>query len=172
MLDKYRYSWYNKSVKDIVFFAAVVELADTRDLKSRGSNPVPVQVRSAAPRRNGLRSIPIFLCRKISHMLRHSSSFAKRHARLACSLVNALTTAHSRYHLFARCAFGAVYCPNVRFLNNVINDNWKQVNIEFVGFVHSHLNNSEISQQDIKYMRNVLAANECINYAILCLAAV
>ena len=41
------------------------------------------------------------------------------------------------------------------------------MNIEFVGFVHSHLNNSEISQQDIKYMRNVLAANECINYAIL-----
>ncbi len=101
MLDKYRYSWYNKSVKDIVFFAAVVELADTRDLKSRGSNPVPVQVRSAAPRRNGLRSIPIFLCRKISHMLRHSSSFAKRHARLICSLASALTTAHCRYHLFA-----------------------------------------------------------------------
>ena len=42
-------------------------------------------------RRNGLRSIPIFLCRKISHMLRHSSSFAKRHTRLACSLVNALS---------------------------------------------------------------------------------
>ena len=101
MLDKYRYSWYNKSVKDIVFFAAVVELADTRDLKSRGSNPVPVQVRSAAPRRNGLRSIPIFLCRKISHMLRHSSSFAKKHAQLACSLASALTTAHCRYHLFA-----------------------------------------------------------------------
>ena len=48
-----------------------------------------------------------FSYRKISHTRRHSSSFAKRHARLACSLVNALTTAHSRYHLFARCAFGA-----------------------------------------------------------------
>ena len=34
-------------------------------------------------------------------MLRHSSLFAKRHARLACSLVNALTTAYCRYHLFA-----------------------------------------------------------------------
>ena len=29
--------------------AAVVESADTRDLKSLGSNTVPVQVRSAAP---------------------------------------------------------------------------------------------------------------------------
>ena len=34
-------------------------------------------------------------------MLRRSSFFAKRHARLACSLVNALTTAYCRYHLFA-----------------------------------------------------------------------
>ena len=34
---------------DVPFiFAAVVELADTRDLKSLGSNIVPVQVRSAA----------------------------------------------------------------------------------------------------------------------------
>ena len=30
-------------------YAAVVELADTRDLKSLDSNIVPVQVRSAAP---------------------------------------------------------------------------------------------------------------------------
>ena len=60
MLDKYRYSWYNKSVKDIVFFAAVVELADTRDLKSRGSNPVPVQVRSAAPNVSNLNSIKCY----------------------------------------------------------------------------------------------------------------
>ena len=34
-------------------------------------------------------------------MLRHSSLFAKRHARLNCSLVNALTTFCCRYHLFA-----------------------------------------------------------------------
>ena len=32
--------------------------------------------------------------------LRHSSLVAKTPARFTCSLVNALTTAHSRYHLF------------------------------------------------------------------------
>ena len=32
-------------------YAAVVELADTRDLKSLGSNTVPVQARSEAPYR-------------------------------------------------------------------------------------------------------------------------
>ena len=61
-----------------------------------------VRIPSSPPRRNGLCSVPIFLCnKKISHTLRRSSSFAKRHARLACSLASALTTAHSRYHLFA-----------------------------------------------------------------------
>lgn len=30
-------------------YAPVVELADTRDLKSRGSDPVPVRVRFGAP---------------------------------------------------------------------------------------------------------------------------
>lgn len=36
-----------------------------------------------------------------AHSRRCSSSFAKSHARLACSLVNALTTAPGRYQLFA-----------------------------------------------------------------------
>ena len=43
-------------------FAAVVELADTRDLKSLGSDIVPVQVRSAAPiKRQELRIFSEFL---------------------------------------------------------------------------------------------------------------
>lgn len=56
---------------------------------------------SGFPRRNGLRSIPIFVCTKISHALRHSSFFAKSHAWLACSVVNTLATARCRYQLFA-----------------------------------------------------------------------
>ena len=49
-----------------------------------------VQIPPSPPRRNGLCSIPIFLMWKIRPMLRHSSSFAKRHARLACLLASAL----------------------------------------------------------------------------------
>ena len=52
-------------------------------------------------RRNGLRSILIFLYKKINHTRHRSSLFAKRHARLACSLASALTTALGRCHLFA-----------------------------------------------------------------------
>ena len=51
-------------------------------------------------RRNGLCSVPIFLCRKISHALCRSSSFVKSHAQFACSFVNALATAYNRYQLF------------------------------------------------------------------------
>ncbi len=43
------------SIRYTVFNAAVVELADTRDLKSLGSNIVPVQVRSAALLNKGTR---------------------------------------------------------------------------------------------------------------------
>lgn len=44
LLDKPVKVYYNKHR-----FAAVVKSADTKDLKSFGSNSVPVQVRSAAP---------------------------------------------------------------------------------------------------------------------------
>ena len=50
----------------------MAELADAPDLGS-GVNDVGVQVSSAAPRRNGLCSVPIFLCRKIGNTHRRSS---------------------------------------------------------------------------------------------------
>ena len=58
--------------------------------------------------RNGLCSVPIFLCnKKISHTLRRSSSFAKRHARLACSLASALSGGSQSLSPFCDCACGA-----------------------------------------------------------------
>ena len=62
--------------------------------------PASIMNAKATSERTLLRS-DFLLHKKISHTRRHSSSFAKRHARLNCSLVNALTTARSRYHLFA-----------------------------------------------------------------------
>ena len=47
-----------------------------------------------------------FYAEKSVITLRHSSLVAKTPAWFTCSLVNALTTAHSRYHLFARSACG------------------------------------------------------------------
>ncbi len=44
--------------------------------------------------------VPIFLFKKISHLLHCSSFFVKRLARLTCSFVNALTTVRCHYHLF------------------------------------------------------------------------
>jgi len=43
----------------------------------------------------------LFLCKKVIRSLPCFSSFAKSHARLTCSVVNALTTVRCRYQLFA-----------------------------------------------------------------------
>ena len=78
----------------------MAELADAHGSGPCESNFMEVQVLLAAPRRNGLCSVPIFLCRKISYTLRRSSFFVKSHAQFACSFVNALATAHNRCQLF------------------------------------------------------------------------
>lgn len=54
------------------------------------------------------------------------------------------------------------YCPNVDFLNDVINGKWANKNIVFVGFVHSHLNNGTLSTQDVIYAREILKKNCCL----------
>ena len=46
-------------------YAAVVESADTRDLKSLDSNIVPVQVRSAAPKKNLHKSVGSFYIKEL-----------------------------------------------------------------------------------------------------------
>lgn len=72
--------WYTISRLIKNEYAAVVKLADATDSKSVGGNSVPVRLRPAAPRRNGLRSIPIFLLRKISHALCRSAFFSEMQA--------------------------------------------------------------------------------------------
>lgn len=55
------------------------------------------------------------------------------------------------------------YYPNISFLKNIINDKWLESKTAFVGFVHSHLHNYKISQQDIKYAREILTVNSFLN---------
>ena len=59
-----------------------------------------VRIPLESPRRNGLCCVPIFLCRKIGHTRRRSSSFVKRHIRVGYSLASALITPLAHYHLF------------------------------------------------------------------------
>ena len=84
-----------------LLYADMAELADAHGSGPCESNFMEVQVLLSAPRWNGLRSIPIFLCRKISHMLRHSSSFAKGHIRVGYSVASALITPLAHYQPFA-----------------------------------------------------------------------
>ena len=93
--------YYNIGLRTETKYADMAELADAHGSGPCESNLMEVQVLLSAPRRNGLCSVPIFVCTKISHALRRSSSFAKKHARQVCSLVNALTTTCCRYHLLA-----------------------------------------------------------------------
>ena len=59
------------------------------------------------------------------------------------------------------------YSPNVDFLNHVINERWAKQNIRFVGFVHSHLHNCELSMQDIDYCRYIIGINAMISSMLI-----
>jgi len=52
------------------------------------------------------------------------------------------------------------YCPNVDYLNEIINSTWLDKGIMFAGFVHTHLNNTQISQEDTEYAKKLLG---CLN---------
>ena len=55
-----------------------------------------------------------------------------------------------------------IYCPNVEFLNSVINDLYED-NIHFCGIVHSHGNSDfTLSKKDIDFARAILSNNQDI----------
>ena len=103
-------------------------LAAAPPFSSKAAHRVPLwtiftpaaQLGNAAPFREKSRLLRLCVCKRthdaftaLSTFLGYALSFLlfrKRYARLACSLVNALTTAHFRYRLFARCACGANIC--------------------------------------------------------------
>ena len=53
------------------------------------------------------------------------------------------------------------------FLDNIINNEWAKSDINFIGFVHSHLNNAVLSPQDIKYALKILAENDSIKEIVI-----
>lgn len=59
------------------------------------------------------------------------------------------------------------YIPNVDYLNMIINSAWSANDIKFAGFVHSHINNDTISDEDIKYMRKILGVLKEYRYVHL-----
>ena len=59
------------------------------------------------------------------------------------------------------------YYPTADFFESVINGVWAGTNISFCGFVHSHLHNNVISEQDALYTRETLRANKQINTLIM-----
>ena len=79
----------------------MAELADAHGSGPCESNFMQVQVLLPAPRRSKVRFASIFLYKKVIRPLPCFSSFAKSHARLVCSVVNALATTRCRYQLFA-----------------------------------------------------------------------
>ena len=93
------------SLEKMPLYARVVELADSLDSGSSvhygraGSSPASRTSSSQATYR--LRRAFSFHCKAHRALILLLLAFAKSHARLACSVASALTTAHCRYQLFA-----------------------------------------------------------------------
>ena len=59
------------------------------------------------------------------------------------------------------------YYPNTEYLNDIINKEWRKINVKFIGFVHSHLNNDKISEQDVIYSREILKYNRYLQNILI-----
>ena len=65
------------------------------------------------------------------------------------------------------CSSISSYIPNTRKLNEIINDVWKNKNIEFIGVIHSHLINNEISDDDMDFAKAILSSSSEIEYVLM-----
>ena len=52
------------------------------------------------------------------------------------------------------------YIPNTKILEEIINTDWASKNIRFIGYVHSHLYNKNISDEDIYFCREFINMND------------
>lgn len=62
------------------------------------------------------------------------------------------------------------YFPNTKKLKSYMELNWNTREIQFIGLVHSHINNSEISVEDIEYARTFLQSNSYYQYIVMGIA--
>lgn len=59
------------------------------------------------------------------------------------------------------------YIPNAKVLSDIINVKWAKENIRFIGMIHSHLINKELSKEDIEFARDVLNSSTELNFIIM-----
>lgn len=59
------------------------------------------------------------------------------------------------------------YTPNAKVLTEIINVKWAKKNIRFIGMIHSHLINKELSEEDIEFARDVLNSSTELNFIIM-----
>lgn len=52
------------------------------------------------------------------------------------------------------------YVPDINFLNSTV-CKWNNLNIDFLGFVHTHFIYENLSYSDIEYARKIILENSC-----------